>query len=415
MSYALRSIDRELDFLMRHAPAVALDGPKGVGKTATASRRADYTWNVERSQDREHLIADYEFRNTPAGTLFIDEWQHLPDSWNAVRRSVDTGAPPGRFLLAGSATPRPGATTHSGAMRILSLRMRPMGMHERFPEEAAVSLGAMLAGESPEIAGTTEFKVGDYYEAITASGFPATPGMPARVRNQYLDAYLQRVIDKDLPDQGYRVRRPDTLRRWLTAYGRASSTVASQNKILDAATLGGERPAKTTATSYRDFLTQLWLLDPTPAWSPALESLRQLQQAEKHQLADPALAARLLNLSARTLGTPAGADMAGPLFESLASLTVRAIAQSEGARMGHLRTNGGREEVDLIVEGDEGQIVAIEVKLSPEIEDHDVKHLKWLRRALPDNVVDLVVITTGQRAYRRSDGIAVVPLVLLGH
>ena len=106
--------------------------------------------------------------------------------------------------------------------------------------------------------------------------------------------------------------------------------------------------------------------------------------------------------------------MTGPLFEALATLTVRVAAQAAGARVGHLRTQRGDHEVDLVVEGDEGQVVGIEVKLSATIEDADVRHLIWLRDRLPDDVVDLLVITTGRHAYRRPDGVAVVPLGLLG-
>lgn len=226
-----------------------------------------------------------------------------------------------------------------------------------------------------------------------------------------LDAYLQRIIDRDLGDHGVSVRRPETLRRWLAA----SSTTTSYSRLLDASTPGeGAQPAKTTAISYRDHLSQLWLLDPVPGWSPSRNRLTRLQQAPKHQLADPALAARLVNLSAQTLNPASGAAMAEPLFESLATLTVRVAAQAAESRVGHLRTRNGDHEIDLIVEGPDGQVVGIEVKLAASISDADVRHLHWLRSKLPDDVVDLVVITTGAHAYRRRDGIAVVPLALLG-
>jgi uncharacterized protein len=103
--------------------------------------------------------------------------------------------------------------------------------------------------------------------------------------------------------------------------------------------------------------------------------------------------------------------MAGPLFESLATLSVRVAAQASESRVGHLRTRNGDHEVDLVVEG---PILGIEVKLAASVRDADVKHLHWLRDQLPDDTVDLLVITTGTHAYRRPDGIAVVPLALLG-
>lgn len=230
-----------------------------------------------------------------------------------------------------------------------------------------------------------------------------------------LDAYLQRVIDRDLPDLGFGVRRPETLRRWLASYAAASSTTTAYARLLDATTGGdGSQPAKTTTIAYRDHLTRIWLLDPVPGWLPANNPIRRLQQAPKHQLADPALAARLLDISATSLlGTP-HAHMAGPLFESLVTLGVRVMAQAAEARVSHLRLTGGDREVDLVVQGADGQILALEVKLAPDVTSADVRHLIWFREQIPDRVADLAVITTGTTAYRRRDGVAVVPLALLG-
>ncbi len=415
MEYLPRTIDRELDELLPIAPAIALDGPKGVGKTDTARRRSTAVWYLDDPAQREVARADFELASSPDGTLLLDEWQKLPQVWDSVRRRVDAGDPPGRFLLTGSATPASPAGTHSGAGRILSLRMRPMGLHERGLVTPTVSLSALLAGRAEPVEGTTTFALGDYADAVVDSGLPGIMTAAPRLRRGLLDAYLHRVIDRDLPDLGYEVRRPQTLRRWLSAYAAASSTTTAYSKILDATTAGdGTQPAKTTTIAYRDHLSQLWLLDPVPGWIPANSPIRRLQQASKHQLADPALAARLLNLSATALLGSPGSHMAGPLFESLVTLGVRVIAQAAEATVSHLRLRGGEREVDLVVEGVDGQLLGIEIKLAPEVTGSDVRHLTWLRDQLPDRVVDLVVITTGKTAYRRADGVAVVPLALLG-
>ncbi|ORA69140.1 AAA family ATPase [Mycolicibacterium elephantis] len=415
MAYVVRTVDKELDELLTLAPAIAIDGPKGVGKTATAQRRAAATWLLDDPTQRALLEADPTFATAPPGTLLIDEWQRLPEVWDTVRRSVDRAASPGRFLLTGSATPVADVDTHSGAGRILSLRMRPMTFYERGIEQPTVSLGALIAGDDHRVTGATKVTSADYFEAIESSGFPGIFRQHPRLRRGLLDAYLQRVIDRDLPDQGFSIRRPETFRRWLAAYAAASSTTTSYSRILDATTAGdGSQPAKTTTIAYRDHLSQLWLLDPVPGWSPSRNPLSRLQQAPKHQLADTGLAARILNLSARTLATPSGSHMAGPLFESLATMTVRVASQAAEGRVGHLRTRNGDHEVDLIVEGPDGQVLGIEVKLAASVTDADVRHLQWLRAQLPHDTVDLLVITTGTHAYRRRDGVAVVPLALLG-
>lgn len=401
---------------MPGAPAIALDGPKGVGKTGTAERRSAEVWIMDDPAQRQRLEADFGLDGIATqGTVLIDEWQRLPQVWDSVRRSVDRGAVPGRFLLTGSATPVSAAGTHSGAARILSLRMRPMGLHERGMVEPSVSLSRLLAGTADQVGGQSQMSLSDYGKAIVGSGFPGALDLAPRLRRAFLDAYLARVIDRDLPDLGREVRRPETLRRWLRAYAAASSTTTAYSRLLDSTTAGdGEQPSKTATIAYREHLSQLFLLDPVPGWLPSRSPMSQLRQAPKHQLADPALAARLLGLGEASLLAPRGAAMFGPLFESLVTLGVRVIAQAAEATVSHLRTKAGEHAVDLIVEADDGRVLAIEVKLAASVEDSDVRHLLWLRDRMPEQVVDLVVVTTGAHAYRRSDGVAVVPLALLG-
>jgi predicted AAA+ superfamily ATPase len=293
--------------------------------------------------------------------------------------------------------------------------MRPMGLHERGVAEPTVSLAALLAGDAGPVRGTTDFTVEDYFNAIVTGGFPGVLNLPSRVHREFLDSYIARVIDRDLPELGFAVRSPQTLQRWLRAYAAASSTTTSYSRLLDSTTGGdGTQPAKTTTLAYRDHLAQLWLLDPVPGWLPSHNQFAQLRLSPKHQLADPALAARLLGLDATRLRAPQASAMAGALFESLVTLGVRVMAQAAEASVSHLRTKAGEREVDLIVEGADGRVLAIEIKLSAAVADADVRHLLWLRDKLPDRVADLVVVNTGAAAYRRPDGVAVVPLALLG-
>lgn len=421
-SYIRRIVDGELDEVLGQLAAVALEGAKGVGKTRTALERAK---TVHRLDDPAVLEVA---RANPARLLdgerpvLVDEWQRLPAVWDLVRRAVDDGAEPGSFLLTGSAIPDP-PPTHSGAGRIVPIRMRPLTLSERLGSHS-VSLAALLTGDRPEVGGETPLTVEDYVEEILASGFPGLRGLSGRVRRLQLEGYIQRIVDRDIPDEaGVRIRNPTALRRWLTAYAAATATTASFEKIRDAATAGQERkPGKEAVQNYRDALTRVWVLDEIEAWIPADDPLRQLTQAPKHQLVDPALAAQLLGAQASTLlsgassgpSIPRPGTLLGVLFESLAAQSIRVYAAHNEARLKHLRTARGRQEIDLIVERADGAVVAIEVKLARTIGDEDVKHLTWLQDKLGDRVLDRVVVTTGPTAYRRTDGIAVVPLVLLG-
>lgn len=420
--YVPRIVDPPLERLLSVLPAVALEGPKAIGKTATATRLSRTAIRLDVPEERELVAADQAIVDRGARPILIDEWQRFAPIWDYVRRRVDHGAQAGSYLLTGSAAPA-NAAVHSGAGRIVSIRMRPMSLAERLQPSAPVSLGAMLAGGRPRVDSEGGLHLGGYVEEILASGFPGIRRLPSDARRIQLDGYLDAVVRRDFPELGLRVRRPETLYAWLTAYAAATSSTASYNAILDAATPGvGEKPAQTTTIAYRDALAQLWLLDPVPGWLPTRSHIGKAAQAPKHHLADPALAAHLLNLDADALlsgrpvdaPAPRGGAVLGALFESLVTLSVQTYAQSSDARVRHLRTRDGRHEVDLIVERRDQRVVALEVKLSATVPDDAVRHLTWLRERIGDDLLDAAVITTGDRAYRRADGIAVIPAALLG-
>lgn len=362
--------------------------------------------------------ADPGVISTDPAPLLVDEWQRVPETFDVVRRLVDDDPSGGRFLLTGSA---PGRQTHSGAGRITTMRMRPLTFSERGIETPTVSMAAIVRGERA-VSGRTQIRLTNYVDEILASGFPGLRNLPDRALARQLDSYIDRIVDHDLVEAGLVVRRPETVRSWMKAYAAATGTPASWEKIRDASVSAtGGPPAKTTTLPYIELLTALRILDPVPAWSPSNNHLHSLVQSPKHHLVDPALAARLVRRSATQLlrgddpGTvvPRDGGFLGGVFESLAGLSVRTYAQNCDARVGHLRTEGGRHEVDFIVESDNG-VVGVEVKLAAAVRDDDVKHLRWLRERIGADCIDLVVLHAGPEAYRRPDGVAVVPLALLG-
>jgi predicted AAA+ superfamily ATPase len=424
--YRRRVVDDELDAYLAGAPgvsvAVALEGARAVGKTSTAGERAVTRYELD---DLTHLAvvgADVDLALSQPAPVLIDEWQHHPPVWDRVRRAVDRHDPPGPFLLTGSVAPK-GTGVHTGAGRIVALRMRPLSLAERWPGGATVSLRELLDGGRPPIAGVSSFGLADYTEEMFKSGFPGLRELPERLRRAQLDGYIQRVIDKDFPGLGHQPRNPAALRRWITAYAAATATAASWEKVRDAATSGeADKPARTTVMPYRDVLERLYVLDSLPGWRPTRNHIARLTEPPKHHLADPALATTLLGLTRERLlagdepgiVVPRDGTFLGALFESLVTQSVRVYAQAAGASAGHLRTYAGEREIDLVVERGDGRVVAIEVKLHPVATDKDVNHLRWLRDQMRADLLDAVVITTGTEAYRRPDGVAVVPAVLLG-
>ena len=247
--------------------------------------------------------------------------------------------------------------------------------------------------------------------------------------------YVRRIVDDELDEllpqlPAVLLDGPKGVGRTETDLQRAESVWrlddASQLAIIaaDPAIVATERPPVLVDEWQRH--PAVWDVVkravPLPAWLPGLNHLKRLTKAPKHHLADPGLAVSLLGLDAKALLTgsagevtlPRDGVLLGGLFESLAAMSVRVFAQHGEAKVSHLRTYGGEREVDLIVDTGRGDVIAIEVKLSTTIDDADVRHLNWLEGQIGDRLLDKVVLTTGPRAYRRRDGVAVVPLALLG-
>ena len=230
-------------------------------------------------------------------------------------------------------------------------------------------------------------------------------------------------MDRDIDEVGSNIRNRAAVKRWMRAYGAATATTTTLNKIGDAANSGDvDHPTRKTIAAYRDALERLYILDPVPGWLPTNAHLNELATTPKHHLVDPALAVTLLGLDGDALlgGDDRDAHQfrdgpfLGALFESLVTLSVRVYAQAAEARISHFRTHRGQHEVDLIVERRDGRVVSIEVKLAQTVTDDDVRHLLWLRERIGTELLDAAVITTGHHAYRRPDGIAVIPAALLG-
>ena len=420
--YRPRIVDAELDALLADLPAVTIEGPKAVGKTETARRRAATCYELDRPDALDIIEADPDRLVRGAEPILIDEWQRYPPAWDLVRRAVDARRGPGRFILTGSASDD-SSGTHSGAGRIVTVKMRPLSLAERGVDAPSVSLAALLTGARPAIDGHTGVTLERYVEEIVAGGFPGMHGGSGRTRRAELDGYIDRIVDRELPEQGVRTRNPAMLRRWLRACAAATATTASFDRIRDAATAGeGNKPARSTTRPYRDALERLGILDPVFAWLPGGGHLSRLNVAPKHHLADPALAARMLGMDTGGLLEPApvvpaiprDGALLGSLFESLVTQSLRVYAQAAEADVNHLRTWGGDLEVDLIVVRGDQRIVAVEVKLAATVGDRDARALCRLRDRIGPQLLDAAIVTTGADAYRRRDGVAVVPACLLG-
>jgi predicted AAA+ superfamily ATPase len=414
--------------LMTAFPAIAIDGLKGVGKTVSTKRIAKTVFELDRIRDFDRLANSLETLSSAPKPVLIDEWQRIPRVWDYVRRAVDDGAAPGSFLLTGSIA-NDDMNIHSGAGRIIKQKMYPLSLAERDLEIPTVSLRDMLSAESPfsiEISGETEVTFRRYMNEIAASGLPAFRKFNQSQRKIVFESYFENMLTHEFDQQGVKLRQPQTLLRWLRAFAAAISTDAGYNEILDASTAGeGHKPAVKTTIAYREALGNLWLLDELEPWMDGEDFFSELKRSPKHYLADPAFAAYLLGLDEDTLGgtgtwpfQPGRFDekygsILGRLFEALVQLSLNVYSGANGATLSFMRTRPGDREIDFIIQKG-SRVIACEVKLAPQITDHDVRHLLWFREKIGTRLADAIIITTGSFAYRRPDGVAVVPAALLG-
>jgi hypothetical protein len=410
--YIPRLADAELASRLRATGAVLVEGPRGCGKTQTALQAAKSAVRLDRD-----LTARRAGELNPNLLLvgkrprLIDEWQLVKDVWNEVRGDVDDHPEEtGRYILAGSAVPADDATRHTGSLRITRLRMRPMSLHESGHSSGAVSLAALFAGGEASAA-DSGLRLHDIVERIVIGGWPAL------LRRDPADAvvatrgYLDETCRVDLGRLEGPSHDPENVARVLRSLARNTATEVSARTI--AADVGGSEASIDyhTVIDYIKALTRLFIVEDLPAWSPKLRSRGTLRSSATRHFVDPSLAAAALGAGVEPLlGDP---ETLGFLFESLVIRDLRIYAQAVDATVSHYREAGG-VEADAILEMRDGRWAAVEVKLG--LSDIDkgaasllrvVDHVDLGRHGKPSFVA---VITGWGYAYRRSDGVFVIPI-----
>jgi len=423
-----RLIEPYLKTLMKEFPAIAIDGLKGVGKTVSSKRIAATVFELDKPKDFDQVANIPDILLTSPPPVLIDEWQRIPPVWDFVRRAVDDGAKPGTFLLTGSIS-NTDTNIHSGAARIIRRKMYPLALSERGIEKPTVSISELFSSAVPftaSISGKTDVTSRDYLYEISASGLPEFRHYTTESRRIAFESFFANILSHDFRQQGIRLRQPETMLRWLRAYAAAVSTDAGYSEILDASTAGvGNKPAAKTTIAYREALENLWLLDELMPWTEGESFFSGLKLSPKHYLAGPALAAYLLGLDEKILTGGDGwstravrfdqkyGSIIGRLFESLLHLSLSTYAGVNNAKLFFMKTYKGDHEIDFILQKG-SKIIACEVKFSPTASPTDGKHLRWLINKVGSDCRDAMIITTGAAAYRRNDGIAVIPAALLG-
>lgn len=400
---------------MRAIGAILVDGPKAVGKTSTATQHGASIWRMDVDTAARAALVAHPAQLFEARTpIVFDEWQETPELWNHVRRAVDDHEGKGLYILTGSSRPRDDARMHSGAGRIGRIRMRPMSLYESGHSTGQVSLNALMNGEDPE-GRAEELTVPDLVERIVIGGWPDLLGATEREAHTWLSDYCRTIAEVDVPGLGPR-RNPANIQRLLASMGRAVSTPLNQRAL--AVDVGGSRGpvASETLTNYLDALERLMLIEPLPAWQPHMRSRTRLRTTAVHHFVDPSLGTSSLGVGVDALMKDLNA--AGLHFESLAVRDLRIYAQSLEAKLSSWRDSQSGAEVDVVLETPDGRWAGVEIKLGEGATDAAAASLLHFARKVDKErhgePAALVVITGGRFAYRRPDGVLVVPITALG-
>ena len=418
-NYRLRIADRILEEKLQAFGAVCVEGPKWCGKTwlaqhqaASACMIADPTDNFA-NRGRIELDINYAFAGMRPH--LIDEWQEFPSLWDATRYHVDQSAEKGQFILTGSSVPKSKGVMHSGTGRIASMRLRTMSLWESGQSEGLVSLKDICEGKDIGIVPVRRPALNDIIELILRGGWPGTLGMPFRLAAKTPTEYVRQIIEKDihrLDDIARDQRKVELLMRSLA---RNESTVAGISTLKsDIASADGVEITDDTIASYLDALTRLFVIENQKPFAESLRSGLRLRKAEKRHFCDPSIAAALLKATPEKLGRDL--RTLGFLFESLVERDLRTYAEAFDASLFHYQDYGNRE-IDAVVELSDGRWAAVEVKLGVNQEEAAAESLRRTAAALaaggcaPSALI--VVVGIASAAYRRKDGVYVVPITAL--
>jgi hypothetical protein len=415
VGYRPRIVDEELGRQLKAVGAVVLEGPKAVGKTATATRQAASAVYLDTDlRARDAASIDPRLVLEGLAPRLIDEWQVVPEVWNHVRREVDRRQGPGQFILAGSAVPADDLSRHTGAGRVARVRLRPMTLFEQGHSAGKVSLAGVFDGEGPAPA-VSEMTVPQLVDRVCAGGWPAMLDLAVPDAQQALRNYLGEVARTDINRVDGVSRDPERVSQVMRSLARNVATQAAAT-VIAADTAGDDEPVhRRTVPEYLTALARLMVVEDQPAWTPRLRSRSSLRTSAKRHFVDPCLAVAALGASPQRL--LADLRYFGFLFESLVVRDLRVYSQPLGGRVLHYRDNTGLE-VDVIIELADGRWAGIEVKLGARQVDQGADSLRDFAARVDltscGEPAFLAVVTGSGYSYRRPDGILVIPVGSLG-
>lgn len=412
--YLLRTCDQELQIALQSSGAVLIEGAKWCGKTRTASIAAK---SILYMQDPDNTASYQAMADTKPSLLLkgeaprlIDEWQMAPVLWDAVRFEVDKRGDVGQFILTGSAVPADNVTAHTGTGRFSRILMRPMSLFESNESNGTVSLGDLFDGNQA-VGSMSELSIEKIAFVLCRGGWPASilknEASAIRMSRDYVEA----VINHDVSRVDDVEKNPERVRLLLRSLARNVATLASIQTIKNDIEATDVSISDKTISSYLNALRRIFVVEDLLAWLPSMRSRSAIRTSAKRHFVDPSIATAVLRTNPE--GLLNDFNTFGFLFESLCTRDIRVYAQAIDGDVFHYRDKSGLES-DLIVRLRDGRWAAIEVKLGNKQIEEAAQNLLALKAKIDEDKMGqasfLMVITGGQYAYRRNDGVLVVPI-----
>ena len=424
--YLPRYTDRELKDSLDYMGAVLITGPKWCGKTTTAKQQCK---SLKELQHPIHgksylMLADTNPIELLKGEkpMLIDEWQMAPELWDTVRYLVDESDEDGLYVLTGSTIVDESKIMHSGAGRIKRIVMRPMSLYECGESTGKISLMELFDNNDLNIDGiTSDLTISDLIFAACRGGWPESLNKKTKHHQlSIVSDYMDIICNSDTSNVDGVKRNPRTVKAILKSYARNISTLATKKTLMkDIRTEYGDITAP-TYNSYIDALERLYVIQNIPAWSPNIRSANTIRKSYKKEFIDPSIAVASLNLTPEKLLKDF--ETFSFIFENLCIRDLLVYSSCVNGEVLYYHDDSGLE-ADCVIYLDDGRYALIEFKLGSKEIDKGAENLLKLKELIKKSVKNkkidleepsfLAVITGGNMAYTRADGVKVMPIGVL--
>lgn len=416
--YKNRIIDEILNKRLKGKGAVLIQGPKWCGKTTTAEQISNSILYMANPEEKSQNITLSEINPSLllAGEVprLIDEWQIAPKLWDAVRYEIDHRNAEGQFILTGSSVPaNMDEVTHTGTGRFSWLIMRPMSLYESGESTGEVSL-KNLFDETENIEGINNLDINKIAYLVCRGGWPRTIYMDEEIALEQAFDYYDAVVNADISKVDGITRNPERVKILMKAYARNIGTQVS-NETLKSDMIANDSSSLDTDTvlSYINALKKIFVVEESPAWNPNLRSKTAIRTSDTRYFVDPSIAVAALGIGPKDLINDL--NTFGLLFETLCIRDLRVYAESIKGKVYHYR-DANDLECDAVIHLRDGSYGLIEIKLGGDkLINEGAENLKKLESRIDvtkmKNPSFLLVLTgTGKYAYKREDGVHVVPI-----